>query len=214
LAQIDDSTYIKSLEKAQADLAAAQIALHDADASQAKGSADLRTQAITADKFAEIRNNFTKATANLRTTRDKLDQAKTNLENTKIKAPQDGNIAKKSVDVGTFVAEGQLVFGFVGSSTRWVIGNFSESQLGRINIGTLAQVKVEGVLGKTYTAEVESKVKRSTAAFDSDTPESQGPNLSKNSTRTVVRLKILNLNEEDKNQLQDGLPASISISVR
>jgi len=214
LAQFDDRSYVKAVDLAESGVSSAQAKLHEADVNQAKARVLLKSNALTQEKFAEIKNNFTKATGNLKTAREKVETSKLNLENTKIIAPQDGNIFKKYVDDGAFVSEGQNLFGFVSSGSRWVIGNFSESQLERIKLGTAAKVKVDGFTGKSYLGEVESIVKRSTPVYAQIPPEASGPDVNKSSTRTVVKIRLLNLTAEDKIMLQDGLPATISITVR
>jgi membrane fusion protein (multidrug efflux system) len=214
LVQFDDHVYVKAVELAESQVSSAQAKLHEANTNQTKANVLLKNNELTHEQFAEIRTIFNKATSSLIVARAKVEQAKLNLGHTKILAPQDGNISKIYIADKSFVSKGQTLFGFVSSSDRWVIGNFRESQLARIKNATKAKVRVDGLTGKSYEGEVESIIKRTTPVFAQNPPERSGPDLTKNSTRTIVRIRLLNLTAEDKNLLQDGLSATISLTVR
>ena len=65
----------------------------------------------------------------------KLDQANFNLEWTVVRAPQDGWITKRNVEVGNYVTPGQQIFSIV-SPEVWVTANFKETQLDRMRPGS------------------------------------------------------------------------------
>ena len=60
-----------------------------------------------------------------------LAQAELNLSYTEIRAPQDGTITQRNVDVGTYAQAGQQVF-YLVSPDVWVVANFKETQLARM----------------------------------------------------------------------------------
>jgi membrane fusion protein (multidrug efflux system) len=67
--------------------------------------------------------------------RAKRDQAKVNLERTVIRAPIDGVIVKRSVQVGQQVQAGVTLLQLVPTGSAHVDANFKEVQLDRVRIG-------------------------------------------------------------------------------
>lgn len=72
-----------------------------------------------------------------------------NLQRTKIYAPIDGTVAKKSVYVGQRVSTNQELLSLVDLNDAWVDANFKESQLKHIQVGQKVDVESD-VNGKTY----------------------------------------------------------------
>jgi membrane fusion protein (multidrug efflux system) len=214
IAKFDDRSYVKALELAEAEVSSAQAKLYEADLNHSKAKKLLKRKVITLESFSEIKATLDQANTNLAVAKEKEVQAKINMESTKLTAPEDGRMAKNYIDEGAFASVGQTLFGFTTSATRWVIGNFSVEQLSKIKPGAIAKVRVDGFGGNSYAGTVETIVKRNTAIFANYPPESSGVNLTKNSSRTIVKVRLVNLSNEDKNLLQDGLPATISINVR
>ena len=68
----------------------------------------------------------------------KLDQAKLDVERTKIVAPLDGVVAQRSVQVGQRVAPGTNLLTVVPISEIYVDANFKESQLKKVRVGQKA----------------------------------------------------------------------------
>jgi len=75
--------------------------------------------------------------------RAKRDQAKVNLERTVIRAPVDGVVAKRSVQVGQQVKEGAALLSVVPLSQVHVDANFKEGQLDKVRIGQPAMVRAD-----------------------------------------------------------------------
>ncbi|MGC8035357.1 HlyD family secretion protein, partial [Salmonella enterica] len=82
--------------------------------------------------------------------------AQLNLDNTKIRAPSDGFIAKKSVEIGQLAGAGVPLVGFVDGGERWVTANYKETDLPHLKIGSKASVDVDAIKGKTFQGVVES----------------------------------------------------------
>jgi hypothetical protein len=86
----------------------------------------------------------------------KADQAKLNLGYTQITAPDDGTIARKSIEPGMVIPPGQALFGFVSSKERWVEANLKETQIPPIRPGQKVEVKVDAIPGRAFEGEVDS----------------------------------------------------------
>ena len=108
------------------DQANAQLASQTASVSSASAQvqiASLVDQTIQAaeDTVGERQAQVAQAKAN-------LEQAQVNFSYTEIRAPQDGWITERNVDLGTFVQAGQQVF-YIVTPQPWIVANFKEDQL-------------------------------------------------------------------------------------
>ena len=73
----------------------------------------------------------------------KLDAAKLDLERTVIRAPIDGVVTKRQVQVGQRVAQGTPIMTIVPLAQVYVDANFKEGQLGKVKVGMPATVKAD-----------------------------------------------------------------------
>src|SRR5262249_5429815 len=64
-----------------------------------------------------------------------LEQAQLNLDYTTIRAPFDGRVSKKTVEVGQVVQAGQALLSVVSLDDIWVIANYKETQLTDVRPG-------------------------------------------------------------------------------
>ena len=75
-----------------------------------------------------------------------LEQADLNLGYTAVKAPSDGFITMRSVQLGTYLTAGQVMFLLVTPDV-WVTANFKESQIGRMRVGDTVDIKIDAYSG-------------------------------------------------------------------
>lgn len=76
-------------------------------------------------------------------------QAYVDLSRTEIKIPQQGIIAKKSVNIGQKITQNQSLFTVIDEQNEWVDANLKESQLKNIQIGQEVSLSSD-VNGKSY----------------------------------------------------------------
>ncbi|MFB3922698.1 MAG: HlyD family secretion protein [Terriglobia bacterium] len=84
-----------------------------------------------------------------------LEAAELQLSYTKIVAPIDGVVTKKSVETGQVVQPGQGLLVLIPLHDVWVTANFKETQLEDVRPGQKAEVKVD-MYGKTFSGHVDS----------------------------------------------------------
>lgn len=72
------------------------------------------------------------------------DQARVNLERTRIRSPVNGYVTNLSVQLGDFVNVGQKSISVVNADSFWVDGYFEENNLQRIREGDPATIKLMG----------------------------------------------------------------------
>jgi membrane fusion protein, multidrug efflux system len=121
--------------------------------------------------------------------RANLAQAELNLTYTDIRAPQDGQITRRNVDLGTFAQAGQQVF-YLVTRDIWVVANFKETQLDRMRVGQSVDIKVDAYSQLHLSGHVESIQGGSGARFTAFPAENATGNFVKIVRRVPVKIVI------------------------
>jgi len=123
------TTARNAYDTAKANVAAARAAIAQADAARNAASQSLAAnQALIAGSTADNSPDVAAAKA-------KLDQARLDLERTVIRAPIDGVITNRLVQIGQRIAAGAPVMTIVPVGSVYVDANFKEGQLKRVRPG-------------------------------------------------------------------------------
>ena len=143
-----------------------------------------------------------------------LDQAKLNLSYTKIYAPDDGIITRKSVEVNQNVSTGQNLLTLVSFNDLWVTANFKETQLKHMKAEQEAEIEIDAT-GKKYHGKVTQIGGATGSVLSLFPPENATGNYVKVVQRVPVRIDFENLKEEDPNHaLRPGLSAEPVVRVK
>jgi membrane fusion protein (multidrug efflux system) len=135
----------------------------------------------------------------------RLDQADINLSYTIVKAPQDGWITKRNVEVGNYVTAGQQIFSIV-SPEVWVTANFKETQLNLMRAGQSVKISVDAYPELNLRGHVDSIQLGSGSKFTAFPPENATGNYVKIVQRVPVKIVI-------DSGLDPTLPIPLGISV-
>ena len=119
-----------------------------------------------------------------------LETASLNLSYTRIVAPSDGYITKKSVEPGNYVQPGQALLAVVTLEDAWVTANYKESQLTQVKPGQQVEFTVDTYPGRSFQGTVESIMAGTGAAFSMLPPENATGNYVKVIQRIPVRIAI------------------------
>ncbi len=119
-----------------------------------------------------------------------LETAALNLSYTRIFAPSDGYITKKSVEPGNYLQPGQALMALVTLDDAWVTANYKESQLTDVKPGQMVEFTVDTYPGRTFKGKVESIMAGTGAAFSMLPPENATGNYVKVIQRIPVRIAI------------------------
>jgi membrane fusion protein, multidrug efflux system len=119
-----------------------------------------------------------------------LETASLNLSYTRIVAPSDGYITKKSVEVGNYIQPGQALMALVTLEDAWVTANYKESQLTDVRPGQKVEFTVDTYPGLVFKGNVESIMAGTGAAFSMLPPENATGNYVKVIQRIPVRIAI------------------------
>ena len=118
-----------------------------------------------------------------------LQQAELNLSYATIKAPQDGWITKRNIEVGNYLQVGASIFSIVTPQV-WVTANFKESQLNRMRVGQKVTFRVDAYPNLKLEGHVDSIQLGSGSRFTAFPPENATGNFVKIVQRVPVKLLI------------------------
>lgn len=117
-----------------------------------------------------------------------IDLLEIDLAYTDIVAPVDGIVGNKSVRTGQFVRPGTHLMAVVPTETPWIIANFKETQLTRMEPGQVAEITVDTYPDVTLTGRIESLAPASGAEFSLLPPENATGNFSKIVQRIPIKI--------------------------
>jgi membrane fusion protein, multidrug efflux system len=135
----------------------------------------------------------------------RLDQANLNLDWTVVRAPQDGWVTKRNVEMGNYVTAGQQILSIV-SPEVWVTANFKETQLTWIRPGQPVTIAVDGYPQLRLKGHVDSIQLGLGSKFTAFPPENATGNFVKIVQRVPVKIVI-------DSGLDPKIPLPLGISV-
>jgi membrane fusion protein (multidrug efflux system) len=153
---IDDNYEVKKGELlVQIDPRDYEVQLHEAQASYDKAQNDYVRDLSLASSKAISTQDLDTTHAAFDVTAAQLEQAKLNLEYTRITAPVDGRITRKNVEPGDYIQTGETLFSIVPHDI-WVTANFKETQLAHMLPGQPATIRIDAFPGKVFKGHVDS----------------------------------------------------------
>jgi len=141
-----------------------------------------------------------------------VDKAKRDLSFTVIRAPFDGVVGNKSVQVGDYVAPGKRLAAVVPLDHVYVDANVKETQLADVAVGQKATVRVDALDDKTFEGTVESLAPASGSQFSLLPPENATGNFTKIVQRVPVRISVPAKDADGR--LRPGLSVVVDIDTR
>jgi membrane fusion protein (multidrug efflux system) len=127
LLEIDERDYQNTLTQIKAELSSLEAKKRDAEKNYARLAELYKKEAISTQQHDQSYAIYNELKSKYESLQAQVKQAELNLENTKIKAPMDGFVAKKSAQVGQLATVGSPLFGFVDAKDRSVVANFKET---------------------------------------------------------------------------------------
>jgi membrane fusion protein (multidrug efflux system) len=171
----------------QAQLDDAQTALDQAKAALVGADAQIAAAQANIGVLEAQRAESASTLASLQLTRDK---AQRDLSFTVLKAPYDGVVGNRSVEQGDLVSPGQKLAVVVPMDKLYIVGNFKETQLGRMVPGEKVRITVDAIDGQTFEGTVSSLAPASGAVFSLLPPENATGNFTKVVQRVPVRIDV------------------------
>ena len=156
---------------------------------QARLDASRQAEAGSRAQLAVARTQIANAEAALRVADANVADARLQLSYTRIAAPADGRIARRTVQLGNYVTPGQPLLAVV-QLPCWVTANFKESQLADMRPGQPAKIAVDAFGGRSLDAHVTSLQPGTGSVFSSLPAENATGNYVKIVQRLPVKLEF------------------------
>lgn len=128
-------------------------------------------------------------TAQVAQAQAQLAQADLNVGYTEVRAPSDGFITLRSVQLGDYVTTGSSLF-LIVTPQVWITANFKESQLGRMRPGDPVDIKIDAYPGYALSGHVQSIQYGSGSRFSAFPAENATGNFVKIVQRVPVKIVI------------------------
>jgi len=212
LVELDPNDY-----QVRSTMAKAQLEAALAEAEQARTDVE-RYQALSeTDEISK--QQLDRAVLRAKTADAKVDQARAmvrqtdlDISYTKVLAPADGHVSKKSAEEGAFVQPGQVLMAIVPDE-KWVVANFKETQLTHLRPGQPVEIRIDTYPGKKFRGRVDSIQRGTGASFSLLPPENATGNFVKVVQRVPVKI-VFEKPPEKKYPLAVGMSVVPEVKVR
>ena len=208
-------------ERATAQLAAAESDYERATVDLQRRQALIESGSISGEELTRAKSAFSSGKANIAAAkaaiaqaRARAEQAKVDLGRTVVRAPVDGVVVKRAVQIGQRVPQGAPLMAIVPVQQMHVDANFKEGQLERVRIGQPVKLRAD-IYGSSvsYNGVVEGFSGGSGSAFAAIPAQNATGNWIKVVQRLPVRIK-LDPAELERNPLKVGLSMTAEIDTR
>jgi membrane fusion protein (multidrug efflux system) len=205
-------TALANRDAATQEIAAAEAAVAQARAQVLASHAQLQ-QAQTGRQTTEIKSAQARVSeAQVEAAAAALANAKLQESYTRITAPIDGVVSKKSVNVGDTVAVGQPLMAIADQAHLWVVANLKETQIQNVRVGQPVAIHVDAYPHQTFSGRVESLSPATGATFALIPPDNASGNFTKVVQRVPVRISI-DASSDPQHVLRQGLSVEVSIDT-
>ena len=185
---------------------------HDVAVANAASAHATREAAAAMLRAAEA--SFQVAVAKRGTAQAMKRDAELQLSYATILSPADGHVGKKSVEVGQRVQPGQALLALVGAD-NWVVANFKEHQLARMQPGQTVEITVDAVANHRFIGTVESFSPGTGAKFSLLPPDNATGNFTKIVQRVPVKIRFTPESVRGyEDRLSPGLSAMVKVRVQ
>ncbi|WP_341991772.1 HlyD family efflux transporter periplasmic adaptor subunit, partial [Azorhizobium sp. AG788] len=142
-----------------------------------------------------------------------LAKAQLDLDATVLRAPFDGVIGNKGVEVGDYVTAGKRLAALVPENGAYVDANFKETQLRTLHAGQSVDVILDADPDHPIVGTVESIAPAAGQVFSLLPPENATGNFTKIVQRVPVRVRVP-ASVLESGRLRPGLSAVVTIDTR
>jgi membrane fusion protein, multidrug efflux system len=198
----DGAGTVQSWQQYQSDVGAHTAALDH----------DLAALAATQGMVGVLQTQAQEADGTIARAVAALDQARLNLSYTKIYAQTDGSVANRTVQVGSFVQPGQLLFSAVPTQS-YFIANFKETQLVHMRVGQPVAIHVDALGGERIEGHIDSFQRGTGSNFALLPPENATGNFVKVVQRVPVKI-VLDGPSGALNRMAPGMSVEATVSIR
>jgi membrane fusion protein, multidrug efflux system len=211
-----EGDYARQLQLSRSDytsraaLENAKAARDRADANVKSAEAAFAAAKANVDVLTAQQNEGQRLAAELQTS---VQKAERDLSFTEIRAPVDGVIGNKAIEVGTYVQPGARLAALVPLNSVHVDANFKETQLASLKPGQKVHIEVDAFPDSDIVGTVESVSPASGAVFSLLPPENATGNFTKIVQRVPVRV-VVSPEVARQGILRPGLSVVVDVDTR
>ena len=199
--------------EAEAGIRVAESRLIQARAGAQQAQAELATAQTGPQQVSAIKAKADAALAHAQQAKASLAQAELNLQYATVTAPVNGNVSRKTAEIGQTVQAGQPLLAIIPLETVWITANFKETQLTDMRPGQKATITVDAYGGRTFTGHVESIASSTGARFSLLPPENATGNFVKVVQRVPVKI-VLESGQNADQLLRPGMSVTPTVYTK
>ncbi len=203
-----------ALVEAQANVVAAEDNVRVARDRLAQSEASLKNAQTGPQQVAIQKARADQAAAQVAQAQAQLEQAKLNLSYTKIIAPEDGIVTRKSIEINQNVSVGQNMMTLVSLDDIWITANFKETQLEHMRAGQPVVIEVDAYGGRKYDGKMTQIGGATGSVLSLFPPENATGNYVKVVQRVPVRIDLTNPQQNADHLLRPGLSVEPKVTVK
>jgi membrane fusion protein, multidrug efflux system len=203
----------REVQQAEAELRSKRLAIDQAQQRVAEARAALARSESGRHQIAIKDAASSRAEAQLKEALADLAQAELQLVYTEVRAPLNGIVSKRTVELGQIVQTGQPLLAVVPLHEVWVVANFKETQLARVHPGQRAAITVDGLPGTKFVGTVHSISAGTGARFSLLPPENATGNWVKVVQRIPVKILLDDREIGNPQPLRAGMSVTASIEI-
>jgi membrane fusion protein, multidrug efflux system len=212
-AQVESAT--SQVREAEEGVRVAESKVTQQRAVLVRAQTTVRSASTAPQQVAVTRARADSAAARVQQMRAALEQASLNLTYATIRAPANGIINQRTVEVGQVVAAGQTLLSVIPLDVDniWVTANFKETQLKDVRPGQAVTISVDTYGGREYRGHIESIAAASGARSSLLPPENATGNFVKVVQRVPVRISFDHDQDQDR-LLRPGMSVFPTVLTR
>jgi len=154
IAELDTSEVGANLNKAKADLKKAEIDLHNASTEYKRKEALFKEELVTQQQFDDALKRLSIAEAELERAKAALDVAQLQYNYSFIKAPVNGVVSKRPVDVGDTATPGPIIASVVDPDILYIKAPVDEADVSSVALGQTVKLTIDAYPGEIFYGRV------------------------------------------------------------
>jgi membrane fusion protein, multidrug efflux system len=187
LVEIDPVDFQVRLDQSRAEMAAAQAEAKRTVTDEIRYKQLFEKGQVSRQVYDKSVADADVAKAKATLAEKKVAAAELDLSYTKITSPESGRVAKRAVELRSFVQVGQPLMAIIPVEV-WVTAKFKETQLEQIRPGQSVTIKVDTYPGRSFRGHVDSVQAGAEARFSLLPPENATGNFVKVVQRIPVKI--------------------------
>jgi multidrug efflux system membrane fusion protein len=154
LAAVRSADYQQKLAEAKATLAEANAAHEQAQIDFDRASRLVGSDSVAKSELDTARVRLDAARARVQGAQVRVEEAQTAVSDTRLRAPMDGVVVKRNVEVGQLAAPGAIAFSIADISSVKVVFGVPDTALEALRLGTLQTVTTEAFRGSEFSGRI------------------------------------------------------------